>query len=349
MSLRSKLTCPVALTLISALLIAQGCGKLRTPDDDAAQPVDVAEPAPPPVGAVPDQPPPTPEEIVTGFVALPPTQKDDAKLSLVAEQSEQIAGLEELVLGGSIVSDQGAALLPRFTGLKRLHLSGSRISGRALEYVAEIPSLEVLGINGVAIEDASLKPLLAMPNLKELSLAGTSIGEGAFQILAGLEHLEVLDVSSNDQVLGRAFSEMVKQRHFGGLRSLKADGSGFGYYGLQELGSLHNLEYVSVASSSASDDGLKGLRTSNSIRTLRLNNNKLTSAGMEHLKRLTQLEELWLGGNPAIGDDGLKDLRGLRQLRELSLDGTGCTEAGVRELKDRFLKTTLIRFGGQEL
>jgi Leucine-rich repeat (LRR) protein len=276
-------------------------------------------------------------------------QQNDAGLMSVAEHTDEIAGIEELVLGGSAVTDQGAAVLPKFTGLKRLHLSGSRVTGKSLEYAAALPALEVLGFNGIPLEDANLQALEPKQSLTELLLAGTSIGDGAIERIAALEHLQVLDVTGNDQVLGRTFSELVKQRRFRELRSLKADNSGFGYYGLLELSTLPHLEHLGVGNSFVSDEALEGLRSCTSLKTLYLNTNKITSAGLSHLKRLTNLEELRLGGNPAIGDDGLKELRGLKQLKDLSLDGTGCTPAGVRELKERHLKSTLIRFGGQQL
>ena len=339
----------VALALVCAMLIATGCGKLRKPDDvlPAAKPDE--QPGAPPEAAAREPAASTPEESIAAFQALPHQQKNDAELIAIARHTEQIGEIDELVLAGSAVTDQGAAELPKFTGLKTLHLSGSRVSGKSLEYAAELPSLDALGVNGISMEDGDLQALQANPSITELSLAGTSIGDGVFETLATLEHLQVLDVSGNDQVLGRTFTELVKQRQFGELRIIRADGSGFGYYGLLELGALRNLEHLSVVNSFVSDEALTGLRTSKSLKTLHLHNNKITSAGLQHLRRLTQLEELTLGGNRAIGDDGLKSLRSLKQLRILSLGGTTCTEAAVRELKERHLKSTLVRFGGKEL
>jgi Leucine-rich repeat (LRR) protein len=247
------------------------------------------------------------------------------------------------------VTDAGAALLPKFTGLKRLDLSGARVSVKALEYAATLPALEALKFNAVPLEDPDVAALKASPALSDLSLGGTSISDSSFESLAALQHLRILNVSGNDQVLGRAFTDLVKQQKFGGLTSLTADTSGFGYYGLFEIGALHGLEHLSVCRGFVGDDALKGLEKSTSLKRLHLNENVITDAGMPSLKRLTQLEELWLAGNPAISDFGLKELRGLKRLKELRLDGTRCTPAGVKELKEQHLKTTAIYYGGQKL
>jgi len=341
----------VAASLLSAAFLVCGCGKLPKPEEvlPTAEPAEPDEPAPPPESVAPVVAETTPEDVVSGFLALRGPKKNDAGLQSVAELTDEIAGIEELVLAGSAVTDLGAQSLSKFAGLKSLNLSGSRVSGKALEYAAELPKLEILRFNGIPLNDSALSALEPSVGLTELSIAGTSIGEGAFLALAELEHLESLDVSGNDQVLGRTFTELVKQRRFGALRSLRADGSGFGHFGLLEIGNLKKLEHLSVATSVVSDEALKGLRSNKSLKTLYLNNNRITDAGLPHLKRLTQLEELRLGGNRAITDVGLKELRGLKQLRELSLGGTGCTIAAVRELKDRHLKSTAIQFGGQEL
>lgn len=341
----------ILIALFVAAFFTYGCGKLPKPEEvlPAVEETEEQPDAEPPPTVVREQPVQTAEEVVSDFVESPPRRKTDEALLAIAEQTEQIAEIEELLLGGSAVSDLGAAALPRFPALKRVHLSGSRVSGKSLEYANAAPNLEVLGFNAIPLEDAALKALESNATITELSLAGTSIGDAAFESLATLEHLQVLDVSANDQVLGRTFTDLVKRKRFGELRSLSANNSGFGYYGLLEIKSLRNLEHLSAADSFVTDEALTGLRGSKSLKTLHLHNNRITSAGLSQLRGLTQLEELRLSGNRAIGDEALKFLRGLKQLRELSLGGTGCSEAAVHELKHRHLKSTRVLFGGKEL
>jgi len=58
----------------------------------------------------------------------------------------------------------------------------------------------------------------------------------------------------------------------------------------------------------------------------------VTDAGLEHLKRLSQLRLLWLS-NTAVTDAGLEHLTGLNQLEELYLDGTQVSAEGVKNLQ----------------
>jgi internalin A len=340
-----------ALLLIGALLPA-GCGKIKEKlegkaEQPAAAPV-VAEPAAPPDTVQPANPGPSPKEVVDRFLALPQNQKGDEGLLAVSEHAAEIAGIQELVLAGSAVSDTGVAALPKFSGLKRLDLSGARISPKSLESVARLTSLESLRINGIPLEDTSIAVLKSLPSLTELSLVGTSIGESAFESLAALEHLKVLDVSANDQVLGRMFTELVKKKRFGALTSITADNSGFGYYGLVEIGTLPNLEYLCVNRGFVGDDALKGVEKSKSIKRLYLSANLISDAGMPSFKRMKQLEELRVDGNITVTDAGLKELRGLKSLKELRLDNTRCTEVEARSLKSNLPSTTVL-FGGQKL
>jgi internalin A len=341
------------MLLMLAVLLLAGCGKLKAKlegkeDAPAAEPEVAVDKAPPPDAAQPINVKPAPQAVVASFMALPSQQKGDENLLAAAEHATEIAGIPELVLAGGAITDGGAAVLPKFTGLKRLDLSGSRVSAKTLETVAQISSLESLKLNGIPLENAALAVLTPLPALSELGLAGTSIGDGAFDSLATMEHLRVLDVSGNDQVLGRSFSDLVKQKRFGSLTSLTADNSGFGYYGLLELGKLPNLEFLSVTRSYVGDESLKGLEKSRSVKRVYLSSNVITDAGMPSFKKMSQLEELRIDGNVAITDAGLKELRGLRSLKELRLDGTQCTETEVKSLKAG-LPSTTIYFGGRKL
>ena len=60
-------------------------------------------------------------------------------------------------------------------------------------------------------------------------------------------------------------------------------------------------------------------------------------AGLEHLKGLSQLQQLDLS-NTKISDAGLEDLKGLTKLLYLSLDHTNVTDAGVTKLRQALPK-----------
>jgi hypothetical protein len=80
------------------------------------------------------------------------------------------------------------------------------------------------------------------------------------------------------------------------------------------------------------DEQLQSLATLKHLETLRLNNAKITTAGLAHLRNLHELAILDLGGTD-IGDDAIEPLSTLYSLSFLTLDGTRVTEAGLTHLQ----------------
>ena len=66
--------------------------------------------------------------------------------------------------------------------------------------------------------------------------------------------------------------------------------------------------------------------------TLDLNSTKVTDAGLEHLKGLTNLKHLGLN-HTQIGDTGLGHLKGMTKLDTLILSNTKVTAQGIADLK----------------
>ena len=69
---------------------------------------------------------------------------------------------------------------------------------------------------------------------------------------------------------------------------------------------------------------------------------KVTDAGLVHLKRLTNLQQLFLGA-PKITDAGLLHLTGLTKLIRIDLATTQITDAGVAELKKALPNCDFVR------
>lgn len=59
---------------------------------------------------------------------------------------------------------------------------------------------------------------------------------------------------------------------------------------------------------------------------------RVTDRGFEHLRGLTQLEDLRVIGSK-VADAGLEHLKRLTQLQELDLYDTDATDAGVKKLQ----------------
>lgn len=325
-----------------------GCDKLTPPEEVAAEPPPAASPPPPQTEPIAG-PPRSSAQIVEEFNGLSPPRRTDERLIELSEQADQLAGITALDLGGSAVTDGGAECLPKFTAVTELSLAGSRVTGKALTYVAAMPALQVFNFNNVRIDDDALASLASAPQLQELSLGGTGINDAAFEHLAQIESLRVLDVSGNELLMGRTFTELVKDRRFSALTVLIADGTLFGYGGVEELGRLKELQTLGLNRCDVTNEALQNLQTCTTLEFLRLGENKFTDEGLKSLTRLKQLKELDLHGNPAVTDEGLARLRGLQQLELLSLDGTRCTLEAARDLKQKSLQQTTIRIAGQEL
>jgi internalin A len=87
---------------------------------------------------------------------------------------------------------------------------------------------------------------------------------------------------------------------------------------------LTQLQRLILAESSMSDVGV--------ISFFDVNRPRVTSAGLMHLKKLTNLAELDLGGTQ-VSDAGLAHLKGLTKLSVLDIRGNEVTDAGLAHLK----------------
>jgi Leucine-rich repeat (LRR) protein len=327
--------------------IGAGCDQLSTPEEPIVDPAPVA--AEPPATEPIAVPPRTSAQMLADFEALSPPLRNDERLLELSRQSDLVSSLTTLNLGGSSITDGGAECLPQFIAVSELDLTAARVSGKALTYVARMPALQVLKFDDVRIDDDALAPLAEAPMLTELSLSGTSVSDRAFEHLAKIPSLRVLNVGNNDHVMGQELSRLIKEDHFRALTEIRADSSLFGYGGLKELGSLKELQVLSLNSCDVTDEALEGLKPCTALRYLSLGDNKFTNEGLKAFARLKDLEELHLHGNLAVDDTGLSRLRAFPALRVLSLEGTRCTLEAARDLKEKSLKQTTIRIAGQEL
>jgi hypothetical protein len=81
------------------------------------------------------------------------------------------------------------------------------------------------------------------------------------------------------------------------------------------------------------DAGLEHVKALTQLRNLDLSGTQVTDAGLEHLKSLTQMDGLSLDDTHVTGG-GLAYLGGLSKLQRLYLDGTDVTDAGLENVKE---------------
>lgn len=121
---------------------------------------------------------------------------------------------------------------------------------------------------------------------------------------------------------------------FGSLTILKIDLTGVKEVSngdLQKLKDAPQLVYLSVMSTSVSDEGLSHLQAVQSLEELNIAGTSITGAGFRYLNGLPNLRTLNCGGSP-ISDESLENLSNL-QLVSLGLIDTKVTTEGAKYLK----------------
>jgi hypothetical protein len=90
---------------------------------------------------------------------------------------------------------------------------------------------------------------------------------------------------------------------------------------------------VVFAACEVTDARLEHLKALTQLQELFLDGPQLTDTGLEHLKGMTQLRELKLR-DTEVSDSGLEHLKALKQLRELDVCGSRVTDEGVKRLQE---------------
>lgn len=78
------------------------------------------------------------------------------------------------------------------------------------------------------------------------------------------------------------------------------------------------------------------INTFDSFRELNLSDPSITDSSLKELKRLRNLEVLWLNGT-SVSDNGIQSLSEIKSLREVQLNATHVTNAGVTKLQHSLL------------
>jgi len=82
--------------------------------------------------------------------------------------------LEELYIGGNVISDEGMGVIARLP-LVALDISNSGITDAGVKRLAAMPSLRRLSIEGCQVSDEVIEALVASPALELVDLRGTAI------------------------------------------------------------------------------------------------------------------------------------------------------------------------------
>lgn len=255
----------------------------------------------------------------TGDVAVPVNVP--LQLVINGTESKDLSGLSKLrpddldmlIIDYSLkpVRDPDMTIMPYLsglTGLKTLHLFTTGITHNGLRHIKGFKSLRELRL-GVKprFGDAVLADMSELSSLEVLIFAGAPAD-------SSLSHLAKLT----------------------SLRELRIDVSNIKGSGLVNLEGLPSLQYLILKGKSFGDDGLAYITNLKSLRRLKLWGSELqiTNAGLAHLSKLTDLEELdfiWIN---RITDGGLVHLKPLHSLKKVDFQMSPITDKGLAHLAD---------------
>lgn len=328
------------------ILVQGGCDAIKSVTEKPAEPTPAPQVAPsaPPVTPAPAPVPvaKTPDQVISEFLALSSTEKNDDNLKQVAELKEGLDAITTLDLSRSGVTDVGMKSLSAFPKLVELNLTETKVTSGGLASVAEAKSLRSLTLVRMrGVDDQGIQSLLPLKDLQSITVSGCSVTDGILPMLAEFEGLEFLDLSGNPDVYGKDFKTLTAKGAFRNLRELNVTGSKFGYYGMEKMNDLPQLEILRAARCELVGVALNGMNGCDELRVLDLSGNTMQDANMKGVNRLKKLEELRLG-QLNLTDDFLNTAKTMKQLKILDLSGTRVTEPAIKLLKEKFLKDTEI-------
>ncbi len=193
---------------------------------------------------------------------------------------EALAGLQQLILRNTPVTDAGLGHLRGLAGLQSLILDNTEVTVAGVAHLQGLAGLRELSLGGTRVKDAGLEHLKGLAGLRRLGLDNTPVTDAGLAHLKGLAGLQVLSLS--------------------GTRVTDA--------GLAHLERLAGLQTLWLNITEVTDAGLAHLQGLAGLRELYLSGTPVTDTGLAHLKGLAGLQWLSLNGT-RVTDAGLAELK----------------------------------------
>ncbi|MBI3467901.1 MAG: hypothetical protein HY000_33255, partial [Planctomycetes bacterium] len=238
-----------------------------------------------------------------------------------------LVNLEQLDLGGTKITDAGVAHLRGMTRLKKLNLESAGLTDEGLAVLSVMTTMQELNLYGTRITNAAVDTLENMKDLRTVDLRYTRMTRaGVDRLQAALPRCDItfLDSSVPPTIPAGADRIVAGEGHAQVAEWVRAIG---GRAVIEE----GQLQEVSLASTSVTDELLRNLQGLKHLRKLELHTTEVGDPGVEHLAGLTGLTELDLSGT-AISDAGLAHLAELTGLRKLGLTHTQIAGPGLKHL-----------------
>lgn len=221
----------------------------------------------------------------------------------------------------------GAALAMDADGqIRSVNFANSSATDESLAPLDQIEPVE-LNLTNTSITDAALERLASHTQLELLNLMSTKVTDEGMKHVAGLKAMRTFSVERT-AVTDAGLNHL---KDFAQLKVLYVGGSEVTGEGLQHVEHLP-IEYLSFAYSPVGDSVVEHVVRIKSLKTLGLDDTKVTDACLPALAALENLEVLWLD-NCAITDAAVAHLKRLAKLKTLHVQNTKISARGIAELK----------------
>ena len=217
-----------------------------------------------------------------------------------------------------------------------------------LQHISKIKSLEVILTKSLS-DTSQLKYLQALPELETLDIMRRKLVEGPYDLsglysLAKIPTLKKITIGGMHDRYLEAISHCTQVTHL----ELAGNGKRVTQAGLLPLKNMHSLKRIDLESAWASDKILEILGQIPSLEKVNFlwwnpwrgiyhrqtKKSMYAVSSLKHLKRLTNLKELYLPGYD-IDDEALAYIGSFKALEKLSIMGEShITNAGLPQLND---------------
>lgn len=291
-------------------------------------------------------------------ISLARTWATDNIVDRVIEAKE----LKRLDLSFTYVTDRAIEKLQKLPQLEELNLNTAEfITDAGMSYLRANRSLRKLVLRGTDVTDVSLPYLAELTNLRVLDLSQTMLGDGGLESLPALAQLEELDLGgSRITGINLNFLKLLPKLRKLGLQGIQRRNGGACWTAtitdldLDTVALLSNLEELEIGAGlglgrsgkvqgerncrltggvQITDLGIAKLAKLEKLRRLDLSGARLTSKGLDGLRRFPQLERLSLWYCAGLDDAAAVTLASLPSLVFLDLSDTPLSDAALEKLK----------------
>jgi Leucine-rich repeat (LRR) protein len=267
----------------------------------------------------------------------------------------QLATLESLDLGTHQVTDSELDNLCPLVNLKQLFLFNDgfdqSLTGRTLDRLGGMNRLECLDLDANRISARELWRLAPLQSLKELRLYHNPIGPEGIEALLFLSNLEKADFYV-DNLTDADMPQFSALQFHQSLKTLDISGNAISDAGLKYLSGLNSVESIDLSGNLiTTGEGLRYVAEMRGLRTLLLmgpsfahlsgNRNHVVAKNLELLNNAPSLTTLSLLGL-SVTDDDLAHVAKISKLIYLDLQGNLIKGYGLRDLRSLTRLQTLI-------